>query len=153
MLQHAVAESPHFLLLCSWSDADHAHRSWGYFHTTQKAAGASPAKTAQQTHTATQTLFEGENYNFLLTYKIDWFIQPRQNFLTKAVIHRHSEEMGFWNEIRLWTSIAGVQDVANVVLLHQLLGKRGRLKPGEVKWYLWHITKLKTKLKFVLELV
>lgn len=65
--------------------------------------------------------------SFLLTYKIDWFIQPRQNLLTKAVIHRHSEEMGFWNKIRLWTSIAGVQDVANVVLLHQLLGKRGRL--------------------------
>jgi len=132
MLERAGAESPGvILLLCLQSDGERVCSSLGYFHTTQKAFRSSPAKTARQTHKGIQKLFQREKLNFLLTYKIDWFIQPRQNFLTKAVVHRHSQEMGFWNKIRLWTSIAGVQYVANIVLLHQLLGKRQRLSPEE----------------------
>lgn len=44
----------------------------------------------------------------LLTNEIYRFVQPRQNFLTEAIIHRYSQEVRLGDEVWLWAGIAGV---------------------------------------------
>lgn len=44
----------------------------------------------------------------LHTNEIHRLVQPGQDFLTKAVIHRHSQEVRFGYEVRLWTGVAGI---------------------------------------------
>lgn len=56
-----------------------------------------------------------------LTDEIYGFVQPRQDLLTEAVIHRHSQEVRLGDEVGLGTGVAGIQHIANPILLHQLL--------------------------------
>lgn len=56
-----------------------------------------------------------------LTNELHRSVQPRQDLLTERVVDRNSQEVRLGDEVRFGTRVAGVQDVTDVVLLHQVL--------------------------------
>lgn len=56
-----------------------------------------------------------------LTYELHRSVQPGQDLLTEGVVHRDSQEVRLGDEVGLGAGVTGVQDVADVVLLHQIL--------------------------------
>lgn len=56
-----------------------------------------------------------------LTYELQRAVQPGQDLLTEGVVDGDSQEVGLGDEVRFGTGVTGVEDVADVVLLHHLL--------------------------------
>lgn len=61
-----------------------------------------------------------------LTYELHGSVQPRQDLLTERVVNGNTQEVGVGDEVGFGTGVTGIQDVGNVVLLHQLLKHQHR---------------------------
>lgn len=59
-----------------------------------------------------------------LTYELHRSVQPGQDLLAEGVVDRNSEKVRLWDEVRFGAGVAGVQDVADAVLLHQILRRQ-----------------------------
>lgn len=55
------------------------------------------------------------------TYELHGFVQPRQDLLAEAVVDGYTQEVRLRDEVGFGTRVAGVEDVRDVVLLHQIL--------------------------------
>lgn len=60
----------------------------------------------------------------LLTYELHRSVQPRQDLLTERVVDRNPQEVRVWDEVWFGAGVTGVQDVGDVVLLHQILQRQ-----------------------------
>lgn len=56
-----------------------------------------------------------------LTYELHRSVQPGQDLLTERVVDRNSQEVRLRDEVRFGAGVTSIQDVDDVVLLHQIL--------------------------------
>lgn len=99
----------------------HSLLSLGLILESDWQVGFKPQKYVELAHQILCcTLSQGR-----LTYKFHRLVEPGQDLLAEAVIDRHTQEVWLRNEVGLWARVTGIEDIGDIILLHQLLWWKG----------------------------